>query len=510
MRIRKRLWGHISKVFIFVLLLSFIPIDSSWALVKVPTENTRISGGTRYDTAIEIANNLYRKNGAFDNVIVASGETYADALSSGFLAKKMNAPILLVDALKVDYVAEYIRSHIKDDGTVFIVGGPNSVTENFDRTLEEIGLNYERIDGPNRYDTNLELLNRSENAESEIIICSGKGYADSLTASATGKPIMLVGDTLRLDQANYLRNLKPSKIYVIGGTLSVSNNVFSSLKSIANTERIGGSTRYETAVLVARKFFPGKVDTIVITTAVNYPDGLAGAAYAMDIGAPIITISDNGDFSKAKEYVKEKDIRKSVTLGGTVSLSQKAVNRLMDRYTNYNDAENTIGNKGTAQDVLNVMRGWLGYSEANGKHREIVDIYNSLTPLPWPDYEVGYDEAWCDVCVSAAAVVAGCSDLIGIQATVPYHIDIFKNKGIWIEDGTITPKPGYVIVYCWSVGWQPNNGPADHIGFVESVSLSTGMITAIEGNRQGAVMRRTFPIGWGYIRGYAAPNYPVR
>ena len=31
----------------------------------------------------------------------------------------------------------------------------------------------------------------------------------------------------------------------------------------------------------------------------------------------------------------------------------------------------------TAQDVLNVMRSWLGYSEANGKHRIIIDLYNS-------------------------------------------------------------------------------------------------------------------------------------
>ena len=33
------------------------------------------------------------------------------------------------------------------------------------------------------------------------------------------------------------------------------------------------------------------------------------------------------------------------------------------------------------------------------------------------------------------------------------------------------------------------------------------MITAIEGNRGEKVDRRVIPLGWGYIRGYAAPRY---
>ena len=82
---------------------------------------------------------------------------------------------------------------------------------------------------------------------------------------------------------------------------------------------------------------------------------------------------------------------------------------------------------------------------------------------------------------------------------------IFKKMGIWIEDGTITPEPGYVIVYNWDKAAQPNDGYSDHIGYVEKVS--GGMITAIEGNRGEKVDRRVIPLGWGYIRGYAAPRY---
>ena len=145
----------------------------------------------------------------------------------------------------------------------------------------------------------------------------------------------------------------------------------------------------------------------------------------------------------------------------------------------------------TAESVLDVMRGWLGFSEANGKFKEIIDLYNGVKPLP-RGYAVQYSDEWCDTCVSAAGIKAGCSELIGRECGVEEHVKIFKKLGIWIEDGTITPEPGYVIVYNWDKAAQPNDGYSDHIGFVEKVS--GGMITAIEGNRGEKVARRVIPL----------------
>lgn len=158
----------------------------------------------------------------------------------------------------------------------------------------------------------------------------------------------------------------------------------------------------------------------------------------------------------------------------------------------------------TAQDVLNVMRSWVGYSEANGKFKQIIDLYNSHKPLA-RGYAVKYTDEWCDTTVSAAGIKAGAIDLIGTECGVEEHVKIFKAKGIWIEDGTITPQPGDIIVYNWDDNTQPNDGYSDHIGFVESVSGKT--ITAIEGNKGEAVARRTLSVGNGNIRGYARPKY---
>lgn len=155
---------------------------------------------------------------------------------------------------------------------------------------------------------------------------------------------------------------------------------------------------------------------------------------------------------------------------------------LIEQYQLMKYDENASGR--SAQDVLNVMRSWIGYSEANGKFRQIIDLYNSYLPLA-RGYAVQYTDEWCDTAVSAAAIQAGCVDLIGTECGCEKHIEIFKEKGIWIEDGTIVPLPGDIILYNWDCQAQPNDGYSDHIGYVESVSGQ--MITVMEGNYNEAV-----------------------
>lgn len=160
----------------------------------------------------------------------------------------------------------------------------------------------------------------------------------------------------------------------------------------------------------------------------------------------------------------------------------------------------------TASQIINIMRGWIGKSRSAGTHKDIIDLYNSYTPRA-RGYKVTYTDAYCDTTVSAAFIKAGDVSIIGgTECGVQNHIELFKKAGIWEEDGTITPKAGYIICFNWDDGTQPNDGYADHIGIVESVS--NGKITCIEGNMSGGIVgRRTISVGWGYIRGYAKPKY---
>lgn len=158
----------------------------------------------------------------------------------------------------------------------------------------------------------------------------------------------------------------------------------------------------------------------------------------------------------------------------------------------------------TAKNVLDVARGWIGYSEKNGKFKEILNVYNSHKPLA-RGYKIHTSDEWCAAFVSACAIKAGATDLIGTEVSCNKFIEIFKKKGIWMEDGSQKPKAGDIILFNWDDSTQPNDGTADHIGYVEQVSGNT--ITCIEGNKNEAVARRTISVGWGCIRGFARPKY---
>lgn len=160
---------------------------------------------------------------------------------------------------------------------------------------------------------------------------------------------------------------------------------------------------------------------------------------------------------------------------------------------------------GSANDIISVMQGWLGKNEKDGSFQEIIDLYNSVKPLP-RGYKMKTTDEWCAATVSAAAIKSGTVELIGRECSCSAFIEVFKRLGIWIEDGTITPLPGYMILYDWGSNIQPNDNAPDHIGIVENVL--GGKISVIEGNKNEVVARRIIDIGWGNIRGYASPQYP--
>ena len=159
---------------------------------------------------------------------------------------------------------------------------------------------------------------------------------------------------------------------------------------------------------------------------------------------------------------------------------------------------------GQRDRVLRAAASLVGVRGGSAAHQQLVNDYNSVRPLP-VGYAVKNTDDWCDVFVTTIFQREGLSDLVGRECGVERHIQIFKRLGIWNEDGGSTPKAGDIITFNWDQDSQPNNGFADHIGIVESVS--NGIIHTIEGNSNDQVRRKTYRIGHGNIRGFASPRY---
>lgn len=157
------------------------------------------------------------------------------------------------------------------------------------------------------------------------------------------------------------------------------------------------------------------------------------------------------------------------------------------------------------EKYVSVARSMIGWSEANGKHKQIIDIYNSYLPHP-RGYAVTYTDAWCATFVSTCAIQCGYTDIIPIECGCPDMVRLAENMGIWVENDAYRPMPGDIIMYDWQdSGAGDNQSVPDHVGIVELVSGST--ITVIEGNYKDAVTRRYINVNSQNIRGYIVPRY---
>ena len=156
-------------------------------------------------------------------------------------------------------------------------------------------------------------------------------------------------------------------------------------------------------------------------------------------------------------------------------------------------------------NVVSVMKGWLGWSEANGKFKRIIDTYNDHKPLA-QDYKVKYTDEWCATAVSAAFIKAGLTDIGFTECSCSRMITLYKAKGRWEERDSYVPKIGDIIMYDWQDnGVGDNVGSADHVGLVTAINGTN--LTVIEGNKNEAVAYRSININGKYIRGYCLPDY---
>lgn len=150
-------------------------------------------------------------------------------------------------------------------------------------------------------------------------------------------------------------------------------------------------------------------------------------------------------------------------------------------------------------------RAWLGLRESDDSYWPIMEVYNSIRPLP-RGYAMHRGDFWCAAFVSAVAQKLGLTRWIYPECSCPKMVDLYKAAGRWMEDDDYTSLPGDVIFYDWQDSGQGDNtGVPDHVGIV--VKEDMGLLTVIEGNCSRAVSTRYLHVGDKFIRGYGLPNY---
>ena len=300
-------------------------VKKTFKIVK-KAASTKLAGANRYGTAQTIADQLKKENGGkkFSTIVVASGDTYPDALAGVYLAKVKSAPIILTSkaAVREDEAIKYVKANLAAGGKVYILGGTGTIPNTFITKLRRAGItNYKRLGGANRYETNLLILREAGAKNQEVIVVTGANFPDALISSATARPLLLVaGNVLTPTQKSWLATARPTRLTIVGDSASVSNAMAGALMDYSSVTRVSGSNIYDRSVKVAQKYFKSSTSCIFLAIGTDYPDALAGGPLAIKMGGPILLTGNSASqYKYAQNYVKSSGINKSVTLGGQVS-----------------------------------------------------------------------------------------------------------------------------------------------------------------------------------------------
>lgn len=242
----------------------------------------RSAGVNRYDTAAVTADRWGRGSsigtlGGDRTAILASGETFADALSAGPVAAGANLPLLLTTSEESE--ATRLAANTMDQigiERVIVAGGSDAVGATVVEYLREEGFKVERWQGHTRAGTGATI---AANARQRLgfdvgvtLLARGDAFPDALATGIHGgkaaSPILLAltPETLGEETAAWIDDVceEIDVVRAIGGDQAVSQDVHTEAGGIAACHDIGPIYSTEER---SSEGFPGTPDAAQLTDA---------------------------------------------------------------------------------------------------------------------------------------------------------------------------------------------------------------------------------------------------
>ncbi len=184
----------------------------------------------------------------------------------------------------------------------------------------------DRTSGETRYETAVEISKKGWESADTVVIARGDKFPDALAGAPLAykydAPILLTEQN-KLNSAvkKEIQRLGAKKAIVLGGTSAISSYTEYELKGLGlKVDRIGGETRYETAVNIAAKL-DGTPEKSILANAFNFPDALSVASYAAKNGYPIVLTDDDQLPAVSKKILN--DTEEQIVVGGESAINKK-------------------------------------------------------------------------------------------------------------------------------------------------------------------------------------------
>ncbi len=215
------------------------------ALRAAAPQVERIAGADRFATAAAVSAATF--DAGVDEVFVATGMDFPDALAGGAAAGLLDIPILLVtrDAVPAATARELSRLR---PGAITVLGGPAAVSDEVAEDLAALsvdGAYPERLEGASRYATASAIASifdagteydGAPSGASTVFLATGADFPDALAAGSaaahTGSPLVLVPRAELLDVVRErLTLLAAPRVVVLGGASAVSDAVVAGIQA---------------------------------------------------------------------------------------------------------------------------------------------------------------------------------------------------------------------------------------------------------------------------------------
>lgn len=270
----------------------FTSSPTSAPLPRPTASPTRTFGPNRYETAVRLSEEFFQSG--TQELFIATGASFADALAAGPIAGARGAPVLLTQStgMSEQLVQEIQRLNPKK---IYFVGGTSAIGGQVENQVKDLGYPVTRIFGTDRFETATALSkDQFASGSSSVFVVSGESYADAVSAGPAagvlGAPLLLVGRNLLPSATrDELQRLNPEKIYVVGGISAISQEILEALKEYSDdVQRIAGDDRYQTSALVSQRFFSAGSPRSFLVTGQDFPDALVAGSIASASSSPVL------------------------------------------------------------------------------------------------------------------------------------------------------------------------------------------------------------------------------
>jgi putative cell wall-binding protein len=287
---------------------------------------TRVAGADRIATSIAISQAGFPSSRSALAVVLATSDTFADALAGGPLAAHSDGPVLLTPPTGLSgNVGAEIQRVLPAGHTVYILGGAAALSSAVDTSVASLGFVPVRIAGVDRADTAVKIAQTLGDPPT-IFEVDGTSFADGLSAGPAaalshGAVLLTMGASPAAETVAYLGLHPKDRLYAVGGPASTADP--SALPLV-------GADRYATSVVVANQLFaaPSVVD---LASGEVDADALSGGPVAALAGAPLILVPSSGPLPPTVEayLTKASDtVLSALLFGGTAAISTAEANSI--------------------------------------------------------------------------------------------------------------------------------------------------------------------------------------